>query len=89
MKKADNFDSSKWLVENKITTQSRLNEEKPTNDMVKDYWSIMVQNQPEDVVKILVGLTNGDLPFEKFSLDTGNDIYDSFKDESYDDEDED
>ena len=27
MKKADNFDTSKWLVENKITTQSRLNEE--------------------------------------------------------------
>jgi len=26
MKKADNFDASKWLVENKITTQSRLNE---------------------------------------------------------------
>jgi hypothetical protein len=26
MKKADNFDSNKWLVENKITTQSRLNE---------------------------------------------------------------
>jgi len=71
------------------TNESRLNEEKPTNDMVKDYWSIMVENQPEDVVKILVGLTNGDLPFEKFSLDTANDVYDSFKDESYDDEDED
>ena len=28
MKKADNFDASKWLVENKITTQSRLNENK-------------------------------------------------------------
>jgi hypothetical protein len=27
MKKADNFDASKWLIENKITTQSRLNEE--------------------------------------------------------------
>ena len=27
MKKADNFDSSKWLVENKITFQSRLNED--------------------------------------------------------------
>ena len=27
MKKADNFDSKKWLVENKITFQSRLNEE--------------------------------------------------------------
>ena len=26
MKKVDNFDASKWLVENKITTQSRLNE---------------------------------------------------------------
>ena len=26
MKKADNFDSSKWLVENKITFQSRLNQ---------------------------------------------------------------
>ena len=26
MKKADNFDASKWLTENKITTQSRLNE---------------------------------------------------------------
>jgi hypothetical protein len=88
MKKADNFNPGKWLVENKITTQSKLNEEKPTDDMVKDYWSIMVENQPEDVIKILVGLTNGDLPFEKFSLDTANDVYDSFKDESYDDEDE-
>lgn len=28
MKKADNFDSKKWLVENKITFQSRLNEDK-------------------------------------------------------------
>ena len=27
MKKVDNFDPSKWLVENKITTQSRLNED--------------------------------------------------------------
>jgi hypothetical protein len=31
MKKADNFDSSKWLIENKITFQSRLNE-----DMAKE-----------------------------------------------------
>ena len=27
MKKADNFNASKWLTENKITTQSRLNED--------------------------------------------------------------
>ena len=32
MKKADNFNASKWLVENKITTQSKLNEvEVPSN----------------------------------------------------------
>jgi len=28
MKKVDNFNPGKWLVENKITTQSRLNEDK-------------------------------------------------------------
>ena len=27
MKKADNFDATKWLVENKVTFQSRLNED--------------------------------------------------------------
>jgi len=31
MKKADNFDSGKWLVENKITTQSRLKEDNFVN----------------------------------------------------------
>ena len=31
MKKADNFDPSKWLVENKIITQSRLNEDEMQN----------------------------------------------------------
>jgi hypothetical protein len=37
MKKADNFDASKWLVENKITTQSRLNENQVNNKyVVKD-----------------------------------------------------
>jgi len=32
MKKADNFDAFKWLVENKITTQSRLNEGETMNE---------------------------------------------------------
>ena len=36
MKKADNFDASKWLVENKITTQSRLKEEKTWDDVDKE-----------------------------------------------------
>jgi hypothetical protein len=34
MKKADNFDASKWLTENKITKQSRLNEGKVKNQML-------------------------------------------------------
>jgi len=34
MKKADNFDSSKWLVENKITFQSRLNEEEYSSERI-------------------------------------------------------
>jgi hypothetical protein len=44
MKKADNFDASKWLVENKITTQSRLNEvEVPSNLNLTDEsnWNIL------------------------------------------------
>jgi hypothetical protein len=35
MKKADNFNPGKWLVENKITTQSRLNENEDYDD--EDY----------------------------------------------------
>ena len=80
-----NLNSKISPIENKITTQSQLNEALPS-EMIKDYWSIMVENQPEDVINILVGLTNGDLSFEKFSLDTANDVYDSFKDEMPDDD---
>jgi hypothetical protein len=37
MKKADNFDAKQWLVENKITTQSKLTEGKIKNQyVVKD-----------------------------------------------------
>jgi hypothetical protein len=40
MKKADNFNAKQWLVENKITTQSRLNEEseKPSIKILKDIY---------------------------------------------------
>lgn len=34
MKKADNFDAKKWLVENKITTQSRIKEGLSEEDLV-------------------------------------------------------
>ena len=36
MKKADNFDAKQWLVENKITTQSRLNEEETEDTNTKN-----------------------------------------------------
>jgi hypothetical protein len=45
MKKADNFDASKWLVENKITTQSRLNEDELNQNELKqdilDFWGTL------------------------------------------------
>ena len=34
MRKADNFNTSKWLVENKITFQSRLNEEEYSSERI-------------------------------------------------------
>jgi hypothetical protein len=39
MKKADNFDASKWLVENKITTQSRLNENEFTPEKAAEKYT--------------------------------------------------
>ena len=92
MKKVDNFDAKKWLVKNKVTTQSKsINEgyDKPSEEQVSNYWSIMVDNQPEDVKKILTDLTTGKLSFDDFITNTSDDVYDSFKDESYYDEDED
>ena len=40
MKSADNFNPGKWLVENKITTQSRLNE-----NSVSDIISALVEKE--------------------------------------------
>ena len=92
MKKADNFDAKQWLVENKVTTQSQTIKEgyNELSDVdISDYWAIMVDNQPEDVKKILTDLTTGKLSFDDFITNTSDDVYDSFKDESYYDEDED
>jgi hypothetical protein len=55
-------------------------------NMTSEYWSIMVENQPEDVIKILVDLTNGKLSYRDFLESTEADIYDSFKDEMEEDE---
>lgn len=67
-----------------------LNEDydKLDENHVKDYWSIMVQEQPEDVIKILTDLTTGQTSFDDFITRTNHDVYDSFKDELYDDDDD-
>lgn len=57
----------------------KINENQDTQ--ISDYWGIMVKNQPEDVIKILVSLTDGTLPIGEFQRTTGDDIYDSFKDD--------
>ena len=45
MKKADNFDAGKWLVENKITTQSRLNEGSDTYPFQADSETIALYDK--------------------------------------------
>lgn len=57
MKKADNFDASKWLVENKITTQSRLNEEKNHFNPPSTPASIKT-NDPKEALKFFEGQYN-------------------------------
>jgi hypothetical protein len=57
-------------------------------DYTSVYWSIMVDEQPEDVKQILVDLTNGKLSYRDFLESTEADIYDSFRDEMGEDEDD-
>lgn len=61
MKKADNFDAGKWLVENKITKQSRLNEESLPTKVEKD----------EDFVKVGNILKKNDIPYGWSGGETG------------------
>jgi hypothetical protein len=53
MKKADNFDASKWLVENKVTTSSTLKEnESKFSDIDAD----MDPKRKEDLENLLDGI---------------------------------
>jgi hypothetical protein len=72
-----------------LITESQINEEynNTSEKQISDYWSIMVDEQPNDVKKILTDLTTGELSYDDFISNTNDDIYDSFKDEMYDDED--
>ena len=51
MKKVDNFNPGKWLVENKITTQSRLNKDGKIDEFGPMYGS---QNKSSNVSNPLV-----------------------------------
>jgi hypothetical protein len=69
MKKADNFDAAKWLVENKVTSQSRINEENEKlnngNDSLDKDW------------KFIGNDGNGDPFYRKtISIDKGDFEYD-------------
>jgi len=56
----------------------------PSSPQISQYWDIMVKNQPEDVIKILTDLTAGRLSFKDFLDTTEDDIFDSFRDEFMD-----
>ena len=58
----------------------------PSSPQISQYWDIMVKNQPEDVIKMLTDLIVGRLSFQEFQSSTEDDIYDSFRDDDYDDE---
>jgi hypothetical protein len=59
---------------------------KPTAEDVEKYWSIMVDNQPEDVIRVLTDLTIGQMSFNEFVTSTSEDVFDSFRDDLYNDE---
>ena len=69
-------------------TQENL-ELRPDSPQIRDYWSIMVENQPADVINMLTDLTSGKLSYDAFISATEEDIYDSFRDDDEDMDDED
>jgi hypothetical protein len=72
----------------------RTQKNENVSDQIRDYWEIMVNNQPEDVIDILIKLTSGGVTsYNAFISSTEADIYDSLGrgdyDSSIDDDDED
>lgn len=61
---------------------------KPSVEQVQKYWSIMIDAQPEDVIKILTDLSVGTLSYKDFLTNTTDDVFDSFRDDLYNNEDD-
>jgi hypothetical protein len=79
------------LIREEIQRTQENVELRPDSPQIRDYWSIMVQNQPEDVIDTLVDLTTKGIKYyeEEFLPSTEADIYDSFRDDDEDMDDED
>jgi hypothetical protein len=86
MKKSDNFDASKWLVENKVTTQSRLNEAITINPVksIEDYGFVKIRNK-EEYLQAIPKLTQagytlvgGKFPTNPTPFDQGYGSYDGY-----------
>jgi hypothetical protein len=68
MKKADNFNASKWLVENKITTQSKLNEGIVSAPLANILWKLNPKvkgweniSSTKEALSFIKSLTNEEL----------------------------
>ena len=82
----------KYLVEGK-TAQPNDDLKTPIKESKEEeqasvYWGIMVKNQPEDVIRMLTDLVTGKNTFDEFIDNFEVDMFDSFKDENFEDEDE-
>ena len=77
------------LIREEIQRTQENVELRPNSPQIKHYWSIMVENQPADVINMLTDLTSGKLSYDAFISATEEDIYDSFRDDDEDMDDED
>jgi uncharacterized protein YjgD (DUF1641 family) len=78
MKKADNFDAKQWLVENKVTFQSRLNENEDEDndyDLNDAFKAAEDKASYEDVLDIIKSYEDEDM-LDKFTAEfpEGEDI---------------
>jgi DUF2075 family protein len=79
MKKADNFSPAKWLVENKLTSQSKLNEE-VSNDVkqfLRNRYRVLLTRFRHGMVIWIPEGSDVDLTRSKTLID---DTYNLFKD---------
>jgi hypothetical protein len=77
MKKADNFNPGKWLVENKITFQSQLNENKNIDDLVGEIEDL------DDVIGIELGDEGDDIFTVEGSISIKNKVKNILKNSEY------